>query len=105
TPYYFVHQPSRHPAMAAAGLLIIIVSAAQWSNGTEWAMWTLLVGFLWLFTVLFQWFRDAIVESQSGIYGHKVDLSFRWSMSWFIVAELMFCGAFFTALCSSRQHS
>jgi cytochrome c oxidase subunit III len=104
-PYYFVPQPSRHPATAAVGLLIIIFSAAEWINGTDWAKWSLLVGFLWLFTVLFQWFRDAIGESESGIYGHKVDISFRWSMSWFIFSEVMFFGAFFTALWWMRQHS
>ena len=59
---------------------------------------------LWLF-VLFQWFRDAIGESESGQYGHKIDLSFRWSMSWFIFSEVMFFGAFFTALWWMRAHS
>jgi cytochrome c oxidase subunit III len=105
TPYYYVPQPSRHPATAAVGLLIIIVSAAQWINGADWAKWTTLVGFLWLFAVLFQWFRDAIGESESGQYNRKVDTSFRWSMSWFIFSEVMFFGAFFTALWWMRQHS
>ena len=105
TPYYFVPAPSRHPATAAVGLLIIIASAAEWINGTDWAKWTLLVGFLWLFAVLFQWFRDAIHESEGGQYGHKVDISFRWSMSWFIFSEVMFFGAFFTALWWMRVHS
>jgi cytochrome c oxidase subunit 3 len=104
-PYYFVPQPSRHPATAAVGLLIIIFSAAAWINGGDWAKWTLLVGFLWLFAVLFQWFRDAISESQAGSYGHKVDISYRWSMSWFIFSEVMFFGAFFTALWWMRSHS
>ena len=104
-PYYFVPQPSRHPATAAAGLLIIIFSAAVWINGGGWAKWTLLVGFLWLFAVLFQWFRDAISESEAGSYGHKVDVSYRWSMSWFIFSEVMFFGAFFTALWWMRSHS
>ena len=31
TPYYYVPHPSRHPAVAAAGMLIIIFSAAQWA--------------------------------------------------------------------------
>src|SRR3569832_2057311 len=105
TPYYFVPQPSRHPATAAIGLLIIIFSAAQWINGADWAEWTLFIGFLWLFAVLFQWFRDAIGESEGGQYGHKVDISFRWSMSWFIFSEVMFFGAFFTALWWVRVHS
>jgi cytochrome c oxidase subunit 3 len=55
--------------------------------------------------VLFQWFRDAIGESESGMYGHKVDISYRWSMSWFIFSEVMFFGAFFTALWWMRSHS
>ena len=103
--HYFVPAPSRHPAMAAAGLLIIIASAAEWINGADWAKFSLAVGFLWLFTVLFQWFRDAIHESETGMYGHKVEISFRWSMSWFIFSEVMFFGAFFSALWWMRAHS
>ena len=103
--HYFVPAPSRHPAMAAAGLLIIIASAAEWINGADWAKFSLAVGFLWLFTVLFQWFRDAIHESETGMYGHKVEISFRWSMSWFIFSEVMFFGAFFGALFWVRQYS
>jgi cytochrome c oxidase subunit III len=64
-----------------------------------------LFGLLWLFWVLFQWFGDAIRESEDGQYGRKVDLSFRWSMSWFIFSEVMFFGAFFTALWWMRSHS
>ena len=105
TPYYFVPQPSRHPAFASFGLFWIIVGAAQWINGADWGKYAMLFGFLWLFGVLFQWFRDAIGESESGKYGHKVDLSFRWSMSWFIFSEVMFFGAFFTALWWMRSHS
>jgi cytochrome c oxidase subunit 3 len=104
-PYYFVPQPSRHPAMASLGLLFIIFGGAQWINGVDWGKYLLLVGFLWLFGVLFQWFRDSIRESESGQYGRKIDLSFRWSMSWFIFSEVMFFGAFFTALWWMRAHS
>ncbi|MDB5752194.1 MAG: ctaE [Ramlibacter sp.] len=32
TPYYFVPQPSRHPAMASFGLFWINFGAAQWIN-------------------------------------------------------------------------
>jgi cytochrome c oxidase subunit III len=104
-PYYFVPAPSRHPAMASFGLLCIIFGAQQWINGAGWGEYLLLFGFLWLFFVLFQWFRQAISESEGGQYGHKVDLSFRWSMSWFIFSEVMFFGAFFTALWWMRAHS
>ena len=105
TPYYFVPGPSRHPIMAALGLLFVILGASQWINGAQWGAWSLALGMvIWLGT-LFQWFRDAIAESEGGLYGHKIDLSYRWSMSWFIFSEVMFFGAFFTALWWARVHS
>jgi cytochrome c oxidase subunit 3 len=105
TPHYFVPPPSRHPAFAAFGLLFVIFGAAQWINGTDWGKWSVLFGMLWLFWVLFQWFGEAIGESESGQYGRRIDMSFRWSMSWFIFSEVMFFGAFFTALWWMRSHS
>ncbi len=105
TPYYFVPGPSRHPAMAALGLFFVILGAGQWVNGADWGKYSLFFGLaFWLF-VLFQWFSDSISESMGGQYGHKIDLSFRWSMSWFIFSEVMFFGAFFSALWWARAHS
>ncbi len=104
-PYYFVPQPSRHPAMAAFGLFWVILGAGQWINGADWGKWSLTFGLLWLFVVLFQWFSQSIGESEGGQYGRKIDLSFRWSMSWFIFSEVMFFGAFFSALWWARSHS
>ncbi|MDO8771012.1 MAG: cytochrome c oxidase subunit 3 [Burkholderiaceae bacterium] len=105
TPYYFVPGPSRHPAMAALGLFFVFFGAAQWINGADWGKYALMAGLVIWLGVLFQWFSQAISESESGQYGHKVDLSFRWSMSWFIFSEVMFFGAFFTALWWARAHS
>jgi cytochrome c oxidase subunit III len=104
-PYYFVPAPSRHPVMASIGLFFIFFGAGQWINGGDVFKYSVLFGLLWLFFVLYQWFRDSIGESQSGLYGHKVGLSFRWSMSWFIFSEVMFFGAFFSALWWMRAHS
>ena len=98
TPHYFVPAPSRHPALAAIGLLFVIFGATQWINGVDWGKWSLALGLVWFLVVLFQWFSEAVGESEGGQYGHKIDLSFRWSMSWFIFSEVMFFGAFFTAL-------
>ena len=102
---YYVPAPSRHPASAAFGLFFVIFGAAQWINGVDWGMYSVFFGLAWLFWVLFQWFGDSIRESESGQYGRKIDLSFRWSMSWFIFSEVMFFGAFFTALWWMRSHS
>jgi cytochrome c oxidase subunit III len=105
TPYYFVPAASRHPVLAAIGLFFVILGAGQWINGADWGKYSLALGMVWWLFVLYQWFKDAIHESQSGLYGHKIDLSYRWSMSWFIFSEVMFFGAFFTALWWARTHS
>ena len=105
TPYYFVPAPSRHPVLAATGLLFVILGAGQWVNGQHWGMYSLIAGFvLWAF-VLQQWFREAIGESEGGLYSERIDVSFRWSMSWFIFSEVMFFGAFFGALFWTRLHA
>jgi len=105
TSHYFVPAPSSHPIMVAAGLFFVIFGAAQWINGVQWGMYSLALGMVWWLFTLFRWFRESVHESESGQYGHKIDLSYRWSMSWFIFSEVMFFGAFFTALWWARAHS
>ena len=105
TPYYFVPGPSRHPVMAAFGLFFFILGAGQWINGHQWGAYSLAFGLTWWAVVLYQWFRDAVSESEGGQYGYKIDLSYRWSMSWFIFSEVMFFGAFFSALWWARAHA
>ncbi len=105
TPYYFVPAPSAYPVMTSIGLFFVILGAAQWINGAGWGALSLAFGMFWWLTVLFFWFRAAARESEGGLYGHKVELSYRWSMSWFIFSEVMFFGAFFTALWWARSHS
>jgi cytochrome c oxidase subunit 3 len=105
TPYYYVPGLSRHPALASLGLLFVILGASQWVNGASWAKWVFFFGLAFWLVVLSQWFGDAIRESESGLYGRKIDISFRWSMSWFIFSEVMFFGAFFTALWWARSHA
>ncbi|MFP5477544.1 MAG: cytochrome c oxidase subunit 3, partial [Gammaproteobacteria bacterium] len=104
-PYYFVPGPSRHPLMAAIGLFFVILGAGQWINDHAWGAYSLAFGLIWWWVVLFQWFREAVGESEAGKYSAKIDLSYRWSMSWFIFSEVMFFGAFFTALWWTRTHS
>ena len=105
TPYYFVPAPSSYPALAALGLFFMALGGGQWINGVAWGEYSLYAGLAILLVILFKWFSTAISESEGGFYGHKVDLSFRWSMSWFIFSEVMFFGAFFTALWWMRVHS
>ncbi len=105
TPYYFVPAPSPRPVMAATGLFFVILGAGQWINGADWGKWSLLAGFaLWGYT-LYKWFGDSIRESQGGLYSDRIDVSYRWSMAWFIFSEVMFFAAFFGALYWARQHA
>ena len=103
--YYFVPAPSRHPVLAATGLLFVIFGAGQWVNGASWGKYLLIFGFVLWALVLQRWFRDAIAESEGGLYSPRIDISFRWSMSWFIYSEVMFFGAFFGALYWARLHA
>jgi len=81
------------------------LGASQWINDINWGKYSLMLGMVIWLGVLFKWFSAAVTESESGLYGRKIDLSFRWSMSWFIFSEVMFFGAFFSALWWARVHS
>jgi cytochrome c oxidase subunit 3 len=104
-PYYYIPNPSQYPVMASFGLLLMATGAGAWVNGYGFGSWVLLAGLLWLLFVLYNWFGQAISESEGGLYGQKVDGSFRWSMSWFIFSEVMFFAAFFGALYWARAHA
>jgi cytochrome c oxidase subunit III len=81
------------------------LGASQWVNDIAWGKYSLLAGMVIWLVILFKWFSAAVSESESGLYGRKIELSFRWSMSWFIFSEVMFFGAFFSALWWARAHS
>jgi cytochrome c oxidase subunit 3 len=105
TPYYFIPAPSRFPVLVATSMFLVILGAGQWVNGSDAFKWVLFAGLaMWVY-IMQGWFRQAISESESGLYGQRVDVSFRWSMSWFIFSEVMFFGAFFGALYWARLHA
>jgi cytochrome c oxidase subunit 3 len=102
-PHYFVPGPSRWPMMAGISMLITMIGASAWVNGVSWAPYVNILGILMVLVVLYYWFGDAIGESESGLYSERIDLSYRWSMSWFIFSEVMFFAAFFGALFYARS--
>ncbi len=103
-PHYFIPEPSHFPVLLSAGLFFVITGAAQWVNGHSWGSYMTLFGLAFWAFVLQGWFRQAISESQGGLYSDRIDVSYRWSMSWFIFSEVMFFGAFFGALYWARMH-
>ena len=104
-PYYFVPGPSKWPLFAGISLLVTMIGASGWVNGASWGPFLNIGGILAVLTVLYFWFGDAIGESEAGQYNHRIDLSFRWSMAWFIFSEVMFFAAFFGALFYARAIS
>ncbi len=62
----------------------------------------LLLGLAILIYMLRGWFGAVSSESESGLYNRKIDVSFRWGMSWFIFSEVMFFASFFGALFYAR---
>ena len=102
---YYVPQPSHWPIVGSVSLLLIATGAVGWMNDIGWMKWVMFLGFASLVYMLFGWFGNVIGESQGGKYNAQVDLSFRWSMSWFIFSEVMFFAAFFGALYYAREMS
>jgi cytochrome c oxidase subunit 3 len=104
-PYYFVPQPSHWPITGSFALLLMGMGAAFWFNNFGPGPWMVLAGFCVLVFMMFGWFGAVIGESEGMLYNKKVDLSFRWAMSWFIFSEVMFFAAFFGALFYIRNLS
>ena len=104
-PYYYVPQPSHYPITGSIALLLMGSGAAFWFNSYPAGPWMVGAGFCVLLFMLFGWFGAVIGESERHLYNQKVDLSFRWAMSWFIFSEVMFFAAFFGALFYIRNLS
>ena len=95
---YFVPEPSRYPIFGSVALLLMAFGAVFWMNKVSAGPMILVLGFATLVYMLFGWFGQVIRESEGGSYGTNVDVSFRWSMGWFIFSEVMFFAGFFGAL-------
>jgi cytochrome c oxidase subunit III len=102
---YYVPEPSKWPLVGSFALLLLAFGAVGTMNKLSFGWWVLGAGAIVLLYMLFGWFGDVVKESESKLYGKNVDVSFRWSMSWFIFSEVMFFAAFFGALGFARLHS
>ena len=102
-PYYYVPNPSKWPVLAGMSLLLTMIGASAWVNDVPWGQYANYAGIAAMLLVLYGWFGDAIKESEGGLYNARIDVSYRWSMSWFIFSEVMFFAAFFGALFYARS--
>ena len=97
-PYYFVPGLSQWPVLGAVAMFFFILGMSQWVNGAASGPYLFALSMAILIYVLTGWFKHVVGESESGQYSARVDVSFRWSMGWFIFSEVMFFAAFFGAL-------
>ena len=95
---YFIPSPSHWPITGSVALTFMGFGAAFVMNDVGAGPWILTIGVLILAWMMFGWFGTVARESETGSYNRQVDVSFRWSMSWFIFSEVMFFAAFFGAL-------
>ncbi len=103
--YYFA-PPSKWPVVGSTALFFFASGMVMWMNDIQpGGFLSLALGFGILIYMLFGWFGVVIHESESGLYNKQLDVSYRWSMSWFIFSEVMFFAAFFGALFYARVFS
>jgi cytochrome c oxidase subunit 3 len=100
---YYLPEPSHWPVIGAAALFLLTFGGVLWMNGVRAGPWVVIAGMAAIIYMMVGWFGTVIRESESGKYNRQVDLSFRWSMSWFIFSEVMFFAAFFGALFYMRM--
>jgi cytochrome c oxidase subunit 3 len=98
---YYLPQPSYWPIIGSIGMFLLLGGFGMFlGGGSTIGMY---LGGVVLIIMLFGWFGTVINESVSGKYNDQVDMSFRWSMGWFIFSEVMFFAAFFGALFYARM--
>jgi cytochrome c oxidase subunit 3 len=100
---YYLPEPSHWPVIGAAALFLLTFGGVLWMNGVHGGPWVVVAGMAAIIYMMIGWFGTVIRESEAGKYNKQVDLSFRWSMSWFIFSEVMFFAAFFGALFYMRM--
>jgi cytochrome c oxidase subunit 3 len=91
--------------VGSIALFLMAIGGVLLMNGYGYGWFPFAGGILVLLYMLFGWFGQVIRESEGGLFNQQVDLSFRWSMSWFIFSEVMFFAAFFGALFYARTYS
>jgi len=99
---YYLPEPSHWPLVGSAGLFLMFAGAANWLHEEAYGPYLFLAGALILMYMMVGWFSTVIRENEAGLYDEQVDMSYRWSMAWFIFTEVMFFSAFFGALFYAR---
>ena len=109
-PRYYVPHSSRWPIIGSSALAVLAFGAVHFIQQSTDKVETeasfgapvFYIGLALTAYMFFGWFRTVISESVGGMNSKLLDRSFRMSMAWFILSEIMFFAAFFGALFYAR---
>jgi cytochrome c oxidase subunit 3 len=101
--HYFVPAPSQWPLIGSVAMVFTMFGLGMVVNHNPLGWYSLAIGLATLVYMMFGWFGAVSAESEHGSYNRRVDVSFRWGMSWFIFSEVMFFASFFGALFYARM--
>jgi cytochrome c oxidase subunit III len=90
---YHVLPPSIWPFVAAVSAFIMLFGAVLWMHGS--GPWLFLIGLTGVLYVMFEWWKDVIVESHAGDHTPVVVIGLRYGFILFIMSEVMFFAAWF----------
>ena len=112
-PRYYVPHSSPWPIIGSIALFVTAYGGVNFIHqSTEkvvtegsFGASTFYIGLAMIAFMMFGWFGIVIRESIKGLSSGLLDRSYRMSMAWFIVSEIMFFAAFFGALFYARMIS
>lgn len=101
--HYFIPEPSHWPAVAVAGIFIMLFGLILAINDVFLGTPIMVAGFGILVYLMYGWFADVVDENLTGKYNGQVSRSFRQGMFWFIASEVSFFITFFGCLYYFRE--
>lgn len=109
-PRYYVPHSSPWPIVGSVALFVTAYGAGNFIHQTSdkvaaegsFGEPVFYLGLALIAFMMFGWFGNVIRESVRGMSSALLDRSYRMSMLWFIVSEVMFFAAFFGALFYAR---
>ena len=92
---YHLVNPSPWPFVGSLSAFILAVGAVLYFHDS--GPWVMLIGLLGVLYTMVSWWRDVIIEANSGDHTPVVQLHHRYGMILFIASEVMFFVAWFWA--------
>jgi cytochrome c oxidase subunit 3 len=90
---YHVLPPSIWPFAGSLSGFIMLFGAVMWMHDN--GPWLFLIGLAGVLYVMFEWWKDVVVESHAGDHTPVVTIGLRYGFILFIMSEVMFFAAWF----------